>query len=53
MLSTYFNRLIEHGLVLERVVEPRPTGEWVRRNESDDLVPVYLVVRCRRPEIGS
>jgi SAM-dependent methyltransferase len=53
MLSTYFNSLIEQGLVLERIVEPRPTGEWVRRNQSDDLVPAYLVVRCRRREIGS
>jgi ubiquinone/menaquinone biosynthesis C-methylase UbiE len=50
MLSTYFNGLIGHGLVVEQTAEPRPTGEWVRKNDSDDLVPVYLVVRCRRLE---
>lgn len=53
MISTYFNTLIESGLVLERIAEPRPTGEWLRRNESDDIVPVYIVVRCRKPQIES
>jgi hypothetical protein len=49
MLSTYLNHLVEHGLAIERVVEPRPDGEWVKAKPSDDLVPVFLVVRCRRP----
>jgi ubiquinone/menaquinone biosynthesis C-methylase UbiE len=49
MLSTYLNVLREHGLAVDRVLEPRPDAEWVRRkNPSDDLVPVFLVARCRR-----
>lgn len=46
-LSTYLNTLAESGLALERVCEPRPTEEWVRKHPSDDLVPVFLVMRCR------
>jgi ubiquinone/menaquinone biosynthesis C-methylase UbiE len=49
MLSTYLNVLREHGLAFDRVLEPRPDADWVRRkNPSDDLVPVFLVARCRR-----
>jgi len=49
MLSTYLNTLREHGLTVDRVQEPPPDPEWVRRkNPSDDLVPVFLVARCRR-----
>ena len=54
MLSTYFNVLVEHGLAIESIAEPRPVGDWLRANPSEDLVPVFLVVRCRRiPEQGS
>ena len=48
MLSTYLNALVEHGLALERVAEPIPVGEWLEAKPSADLVPVFLVVRCRR-----
>jgi SAM-dependent methyltransferase len=48
MLATYLNHLVEHGLAIERLAEPRPKGEWVRAKPSEDLVPVFLVVRCRR-----
>jgi SAM-dependent methyltransferase len=49
MLSTYLNLLSENGLAIDRVSEPRPDPDWVRRkNQSDDLVPVFLVARCRR-----
>jgi SAM-dependent methyltransferase len=49
MLSTYLNVLSENGLAIERVSEPRPDEDWVRlKNPSDDLVPVFLVARCRR-----
>jgi SAM-dependent methyltransferase len=48
MLSSYLNVLVEHGLAIDRVIEPHPVGEWLRANPSDDLVPVFLVVRCRR-----
>jgi SAM-dependent methyltransferase len=48
MLSTYLNTLIENGFAIERVLEPRPDPDWVqRKNPSDDLVPVFLVVRSR------
>ena len=51
MLSTYLNVLREHGLTVDRVIEPPPDPEWVRRkNPSDDLVPVFLVARCRRDD---
>ena len=48
LLSTYLNALVEHGLALERVAEPIPVGEWLDAKPSADLVPVFLVVRCRR-----
>jgi SAM-dependent methyltransferase len=48
MLSTYLNQLIEHGLALEQACEPRPVGEWLNAKRSEDLVPVFLVLRCRR-----
>jgi SAM-dependent methyltransferase len=48
MLSTYLNRLVEHGLTIEYVAEPAPSGEWLEAKASDDLVPVFLVVRCRK-----
>jgi SAM-dependent methyltransferase len=49
MLSTYFNTLIRHGLMIERIAEPRPIGGWARKNQSEDLVPVFLVAQCHRP----
>jgi SAM-dependent methyltransferase len=49
MLSTYLNVLSENSLAIDRVSEPPPDPDWVRRkNPSDDLVPVFLVARCRR-----
>ena len=48
MLSTYLNALVEHELTLERVAEPRPVGKWLDAKPSEDLVPVFLVVRFRR-----
>jgi 2-polyprenyl-3-methyl-5-hydroxy-6-metoxy-1,4-benzoquinol methylase len=49
MLATYLNTLIDNGLTIDRVLEPRPDPDWVRRKKpSEDLVPVFLVVRCRR-----
>jgi SAM-dependent methyltransferase len=47
-VSTYLNQLVEHGLLVERVAEPQPAGEWVSARPSGDLVPVFLVMRCRR-----
>jgi SAM-dependent methyltransferase len=52
MLSTYLNVLREHGLVVDRVLEPPPDPEWVRDKNpgDDDLVPVFLVACCRRED---
>jgi SAM-dependent methyltransferase len=47
MLSTYLNSLVENGLAIEHAAEPQPAGEWLNAKLSDDLVPVFLVVRCR------
>jgi ubiquinone/menaquinone biosynthesis C-methylase UbiE len=47
MLSTYLNTLVQQGLAIERITEPRPAGDWVSTNPSEDLVPVFLVARCR------
>jgi SAM-dependent methyltransferase len=47
-LSTYLNSLAGHGLGLERVVEPPPGADWLRRLPGAAPVPLYLVGRCRR-----
>ena len=48
MLSTYLNLLTEQGLVLDRVVEPRPGPDWEQRLPGGTPVPVFLAVRCIR-----
>jgi SAM-dependent methyltransferase len=47
-LATYLNQLVEHGFALEGVAEPEPVGDWLEARPDGDLVPVYLVVRCRK-----
>lgn len=47
-LATYLNRLAEHDLVVDRAAEPEPSGDWVAAKGEGELVPVFLVVRCRR-----
>jgi 2-polyprenyl-3-methyl-5-hydroxy-6-metoxy-1,4-benzoquinol methylase len=47
-LSTYLNALAGHGLVLERVAEPPPDADWLRRLPGAAPVPLYLAGRCRR-----
>jgi len=49
MLSTYFNVLVDEGLAIESIAEPRPIGDWVRANPSEDLVPVFLSCGAARP----
>lgn len=48
MLSTYLNRLTEHGLQIERLAEPTPDAKWVARKPGAPAVPVHLVARCRK-----
>lgn len=47
-LSTYLNALLEHGLAVERVVEPEPEASWFEAKGGGEPVPLYLVVRCFR-----
>jgi SAM-dependent methyltransferase len=49
MLSTYVNALVDHDLVIERLVEPWPDSEeWRRLAPEKAPVPVHLAGRCRR-----
>ena len=51
-LSTYVNRLIEHGLQIEVVAEPPPDAKWAARRPGTGAVPVHLATRCRsRPTV--
>jgi ubiquinone/menaquinone biosynthesis C-methylase UbiE len=45
-LSRYLNALVEHGLRIDHLAEPR---RWVADDETENLVPTYLVVRCSKP----
>ena len=45
-VSTYLNTLIDHGLVVDRVVEPEPTGDWALRWPGAAALPLYLVIGC-------
>ncbi|MBA2634960.1 MAG: class I SAM-dependent methyltransferase [Chloroflexi bacterium] len=51
-LSTLLNGLVDAGLVIERVIEPMPDDEALRRRPDwiDELKrPIFLLVRARRP----
>jgi SAM-dependent methyltransferase len=45
-LSTYLNTLTEFGLAVDRVAEPRPTGDLAARRPVWREVPAFLVVRA-------
>jgi len=47
-LSTYVNSLIAHGLVIERVSEPEPTGQWALDWPKAATLPGYLAVSCTK-----
>lgn len=50
-LSRYVNALVEHGLVLERMVEPRPPDGFLARAaeyEAAAAIPRLLYLRLRR-----
>jgi len=47
MISTYLNSLIEHGLALDRAVEPLPGPEMEQRRPPGAVpVPFYFAARC-------
>jgi SAM-dependent methyltransferase len=54
-LSQWFNLIVEAGLVLERVEEPRPSDETVRAcgdMQDAQVVAYFLHVRARKPGVG-
>jgi SAM-dependent methyltransferase len=48
MLSTYLDTLIDNGLVVSHVEEPRPTGDWAASQPAAAVLPVYLVIGCTK-----
>ena len=51
-LGTLINGLLDAGLVVERVVEPIPSEQWLREHPlaRDELRrPIFLLVRARKP----
>jgi 2-polyprenyl-3-methyl-5-hydroxy-6-metoxy-1,4-benzoquinol methylase len=49
MVSTYLNLLVEAGLVIDRVAEPRPDEVWAKDRPGVSSSPVYLAVRSVKP----
>ncbi len=52
-VSQWFNLLIETGFLLERIAEPRPSDQAVRKypNMQDaQIVAYFLHIRARKPE---
>jgi len=49
MVSTHLNTLIDAGLAIDRIVEPRPEEDWAYGRPGAGALPVYLVVRTRKP----
>jgi 2-polyprenyl-3-methyl-5-hydroxy-6-metoxy-1,4-benzoquinol methylase len=47
-LATYLNALVAAGLALERVVEPRATGEMATQIPGAAEAPAILAIRCLR-----
>jgi 2-polyprenyl-3-methyl-5-hydroxy-6-metoxy-1,4-benzoquinol methylase len=51
-LATLLNGLIDAGLVIERVVEPAPTDDWLRdhpEHGDERRRPMFLLVRAGKP----
>ena len=52
MLSTLINGLLDAELVVERVVEPTPSEQWLKAHPlagDERRRPVFLLVRARKP----
>jgi 2-polyprenyl-3-methyl-5-hydroxy-6-metoxy-1,4-benzoquinol methylase len=51
-MSTLINGLVDAGLVVERVIEPVPSEEWLDRHplaRHERRRPVFLLLRARKP----
>lgn len=52
MLATLVNGLVDAGLVVERVIEPIPSEQWLHDHplaRDERRRPVFLLVRARKP----
>ncbi len=52
MVATLINGLLDAGLVIERVVEPIPSEQWLHDHplaRDERRRPVFLLVRARKP----
>jgi len=51
-MATLINGLVDAGLVIDRVVEPVPSEEWLRSHpqwRDERRRPMFLLVRARKP----
>jgi 2-polyprenyl-3-methyl-5-hydroxy-6-metoxy-1,4-benzoquinol methylase len=51
-MATLINGLVDAGLIVERVIEPVPSQEWLERHplaQDERRRPVFLLVRARKP----
>jgi SAM-dependent methyltransferase len=51
-LATLINGLLDAGLMIERVVEPIPSEEWLQAHplaRDERRRPIFLLVRARKP----
>lgn len=48
MLSSYLSLFAQKQLMLEEMLEPSPTADWLAETPPAGSVPVYLVARYRR-----
>jgi SAM-dependent methyltransferase len=52
MLATLINGLLDAGLVIERVIEPLPSEQWLRDHPlalDERRRPMFVLVRARKP----
>jgi hypothetical protein len=49
--ATLINRLVDAGLIVERVVEPVPRDQWLREHPAahdESRRPMFMIVRARK-----
>jgi SAM-dependent methyltransferase len=50
MLSTYINRLLDLGFMIDRLAEPPPPDAWNAATPELDPLPTILIVRAIKPQ---
>jgi len=51
-LATLINGLVEAGLIIDRIVEPVPSEQWLRDHplaDDERRRPIFLLVRAHKP----